>query len=465
MSGVWCDKTEPPMNTLLKPIVETVVAIQQEGGVLWKHPQTASEHRTRVRVSGIVADAPARAKVQNILSHSGNQGCNTCEQSMQRLPLTPEEIIARRNGVKVRCKRAYIYQEIPARLRTHARMKRQANQAYHTNQNVEGVKGPTWVSRFPKLDVARCVFAEYMHGTCLGVSRHFLKVWLTCISGKLPGRHVQHWSLLVASIFLLLKEEISNEDLDRAKTMLNEFVRNVSVLYRDWDYVYNVHQLCHLPLYVKRFGPLWSTSAFFFEGCNGNLAGLIHGTKNRGKELMKNIRIAHGVQILRSHVENRLLNCGSNIPRTFQLLSKVKNASLEADVELLRSKGFNVHIIKDIFARAKKGRYILTSKLYTREKKRGNFTIKYLSCGASGYADIKYCICYDGANFAVVDRLRINHIALFFIDSVGFSLTHIVPVERDPMETIVLTLDEIVTKVMRVGDFVCLSPNRYETNL
>ena len=42
----------------------------------------------------------------------------------------------------------------------------------------------------------------------------------------------------------------------------------------------NVHQLLHLPLIVKRLGPLWVTSCFHFEDKNGFLLRMIHGTQN-----------------------------------------------------------------------------------------------------------------------------------------------------------------------------------------
>lgn len=41
----------------------------------------------------------------------------------------------------------------------------------------------------------------------------------------------------------------------------------------------NVHLLLHLPDAVKELGPLWVYSCFHFEGQNGILKNLIHGTQ------------------------------------------------------------------------------------------------------------------------------------------------------------------------------------------
>jgi len=176
-------------------------------------------------------------------------------------------------------------------------MKKQANEAI---QRRKPVKGRTCVERIVNLDVGKFVYAEYMHGgvvkmfihLCLEVpgpwnlkvhankidefveslksSFNFigrimkpfskyshwkareLRMWL------LPAKYVQHWMLLVTAIFLLPQDEIPMRDIDRAEVSLKLFVRDIGTLYRLQDYSYNVHQLLHLPLYVRRrarYGP------------------------------------------------------------------------------------------------------------------------------------------------------------------------------------------------------------------
>lgn len=39
-----------------------------------------------------------------------------------------------------------------------------------------------------------------------------------------------------------------------------------------------VHELRHIALFVKAFGPLWVFSCFPYENANGHLKGLVHGT-------------------------------------------------------------------------------------------------------------------------------------------------------------------------------------------
>jgi len=88
------------------------------------------------------------------------------------------------------------------------------------------------------------------------------------LKNYLPTRYFQHWFLLVMSIFILLKRDIKLLDIEDAENMLKMFVKQIPDLYNDRQLTCNVHQLLHLGISVKRWGPLWATSAFPFENYN-----------------------------------------------------------------------------------------------------------------------------------------------------------------------------------------------------
>ena len=46
-----------------------------------------------------------------------------------------------------------------------------------------------------------------------------------------------------------------------------------------------MHLLLHLPDSVKSLGPLWAHSSFPFEGMNGWLSELYHGTRDPQKQV------------------------------------------------------------------------------------------------------------------------------------------------------------------------------------
>ncbi|XP_072141938.1 uncharacterized protein, partial [Dermacentor andersoni] len=118
---------------------------------------------------------------------------------------------------------------------------------------------------------------------------------LPCCLGVLHSRYWSHFALLVEAIFTLLTEELSPGDLTHAgrsvylvsatkspahdtcvfngqtRNLLQRFVSRTAGLYGVKSLTFNVHLLQHITSSVKNFGPLWSHSAFVFEGGNGTL--------------------------------------------------------------------------------------------------------------------------------------------------------------------------------------------------
>lgn len=92
------------------------------------------------------------------------------------------------------------------------------------------------------------------------------------------------------SIFILLKRNIKLMDIEDAEYMLKLFIKQISELYSDRQLTYNVHQLLHLGICVKRWGPFWANSSFPFESYNGIIAYLSHASKNIGQEIINNYR-------------------------------------------------------------------------------------------------------------------------------------------------------------------------------
>ena len=102
---------------------------------------------------------------------------------------------------------------------------------------------------------------------------------LPCLWTLLEEEYFQHLLLLVDAIFWLLQDSISPSDIERSFLMLTHFCARMESLYGRRYETYNVHMLLHLPDCVERLGPLWCTSCFWFEGYNGDLTKLFHGTQ------------------------------------------------------------------------------------------------------------------------------------------------------------------------------------------
>ena len=225
-----------------------------------------------------------------------------------------------------------------------------------------------------------------------------------------------------------------------------------------------MHNLCHLALTVERHGPLHINSAFMFESFNGTLAKYIHGTKNQGKELVNNVRVAMGVETLRARCLPKP-GYSNNPSAIIEFKNRIKGFTLsKTEVQLL----LTCHKYKDsveVFYRALIRREIYTSLLYTRQKRRNNFTICYLNSSQSRvFGEIKYFCKTVHDQMALVHKFNADHLRTFCHDDTQVVIKHIVPIlPTGTME--IIDFSAILFKVIRVHNYVCLRPKSLEYNL
>lgn len=119
-----------------------------------------------------------------------------------------------------------------------------------------------------------------------------------------------------------------------------------------------------------------------------------------------------------------------------------------------------------LYKRAVLNNEVFTSRIYSRQEKRNNYTVCFSNQeGLKGYGEIVlFCEGSCGKKNALVHKFEIEHLRTFRHIESGIVLKHIVPVRLSKTE-IVISLDQINHKVIRVGTYVCLRPNSYEVNL
>lgn len=91
--------------------------------------------------------------------------------------------------------------------------------------------------------------------------------------------------LLFSAIYLLLQEEVSFEEVNKAEEMLLESVIRFQALFGEAAITSNAHLLTHPARSVKLLGPLMVHSALVFESANRRLLKLVHGTKDVPKQI------------------------------------------------------------------------------------------------------------------------------------------------------------------------------------
>lgn len=105
-----------------------------------------------IEIGHFVCDAPARAFLLNVKSHSGFYCCTKCTQKGEYF------------------QRRITFPDTSAEQRSDQSFKNRTQPEHHTKMNpliLESV-GVGCVSQFP---------LDYMHVVCLGVTKHILKIW------------------------------------------------------------------------------------------------------------------------------------------------------------------------------------------------------------------------------------------------------------------------------------------------
>ncbi|KAE8747078.1 hypothetical protein FOCC_FOCC006216 [Frankliniella occidentalis] len=449
------------MNTFLKPFSEELLSIS-ERPVEWTHPQTSEAHESEVKVQLAVADAPARAKMQNILNFNGKHGCNMCEIKTKK---------CLRHPAFKRRKRIYPYKH-NIRLRTAVRMKKQAEQAVENGDDVKGIDKPGRWSIKNHIEDIDSLLKDILHPDFVHrVSRQLgkLSYWkasdyyyfllfesLPVLKDFLPGDHYQHFILLVRSIFQLLKRSITQRDLEEADLCLKLFVNRFCGLYPDRDLTYNIHQLLHLSLSVKRHGPLSCTSAFGFEGMNGTIAKVTHGTYNIGMEIVNNIKICQGVAVLKKVSE------GLHGYQSISLFCKGEPLGGEIDIDISQEeKGLINNTDFKIYSRAKVGYEVFTSLIH-KKLKSANYNIMLKEYGVEKYARINFFFVCNGDLGACLKLYKVDHLNVIYNTETLKTIEHLVPV-LNTEETIIVSGETLASfiKVGKVKNYLCKRPNLF----
>ena len=71
--------------------------------------------------------------------------------------------------------------------------------------------------------------------------------------------------MFVEAFYILNKDKLSIQELDRADKLLHEFVARAQILFSKVSMTFNAHLLLHLARSVSEWGPLFSHNDYAFE--------------------------------------------------------------------------------------------------------------------------------------------------------------------------------------------------------
>lgn len=303
MVSLFCGIGKPDLTKFITPFVDEVARLQKDGFVY---------KSLKFVISKIlfICDIPAKSFVQCTKGHSGYDSCQYCRQH-------GKIVMNRMTFPLVKCED-------------------RTNEAYaNMQENNQLVRSPllricSFVSDFP---------LDPMHAVYLGVVRKLIrffclptkgialgcrlsKALLAVVDGRveryracvpvefqrkprklvdlehfkatefrtyllyygpfvfkdvLPKKYYDHLMLLHFSMYVY-SSSLFTSLVECANSCLHNFVVQMGTLYGQQSLISNVHQLSHLPEFVRSFGPLDSFSAFHFESFLGQVKKRVKST-------------------------------------------------------------------------------------------------------------------------------------------------------------------------------------------
>lgn len=444
----------------------------------------------------IVADSIARAILQNRLQFNGFFGCSYCYQ---------HGTYFLKMGVK------YPFLEKQAKLRTHVSHKEDLSNAKTNGSFVQGVKGDSSFMEMPNIDMIWGFPLDYLHNALLGVTqqiwnnlhkilkpvqrqtidnlllliqpprdlrRHTEKIsnksiwkathwksWLLyfclpiCCSFKNIENNLEHFAFFVNTMFILLKMNITADELDKCEQNLLVFVARYQVLYGDDRMTFNIHILLHFIQSIRESGPTWATSAFPFESNIHFLKQTINGPKSVEQQISKK-SLSILQYRLRPPPRNISTDAKEFCKKIFTSKKSTKSAVTAKDVTFLGPNPKNIFtsFVNKEFERCIYNDRVYSSNKYSRSKKFDD-TVMQLKSGDFVQITGIYLLPNNTCSFEVRKLI----VKPFLVGSVIVS--HIWEVSENVAHKPVSVLDihsKAVVLDLKDRQYICEIPNTIE---
>lgn len=322
--GIWQGKGNPPFNAYLERFSEQMSKLYHDGITIEVEQKPVT---VKLGVFLGTLDLQAKGYVLNMTMHNGTGGCSTCFE--------PGYSGKQGKGTAW----CYPYRPVGTRFptRTHESVIGDGMNAT-PNKRINGIKGSNGLARLPEFNLVTGMVPDYMHGVLMGVTKSLMQYWFSskhskknyhigkklkeistrmlsikppyyvnrlprdlessyahfkatelqawllyygppCLKGILPNNYLEHFCLLSGAIHILLQDNISPNDLSKARQMLDRFYQEYSGHYGDGACGLNVHNIgAHLVDFVQGWGPIWAWSCFGFEDANASILNAVHGS-------------------------------------------------------------------------------------------------------------------------------------------------------------------------------------------
>lgn len=242
---------------------------------------------------------------------------------------------------------------------------------------------------------------------------------LFTLQGVLSSNYFAHYLLLVESVFILLSNSITPDELSYAEHQLHTFVGDFATLYGLEHMSYNIHLLQHLATSVREWGPLWGTSNFMFESSNGFLLDLFNGTQGISVQICRTFALYRNLPVLTAKYLN---SCSENI-ETFvakcmsKRYKKKRAVVIEDGVVLFGAPKLRVLTVSQKQALEVVTSNIVPNRLLFHDRVIVNDLLVHGRMYGRTERRINYCVSFSDGSYGLIDSFGLvdSRCYVFFV--------------------------------------------------
>lgn len=351
--ALWFGKSKPNMNIFLEAFVESMNKFSEKGIDCKINGKTEN-----IKLYAICSavDSQARAPMQGLKLFNGKYGCGWCYH--EGVPVKQKK----KKVIKYPLLNYIPKKRTEKETKQHIKLLKDAKKNKKQSvTDIFGINKESPLVKLKKFKIIRGFVPDVMHCVFLGVCKQFANYWFSVkkkpfslnkdkinfinnllnkirvpkivnrlsrtiferkhwksrdwenfllyysvpVLSKIQGfkKYVEHWSLLVEAIKILIKNEITRDQLILADSKLKDFIAQTQQLYGAKSMTYNVHQLSHLVQSVIDFGPLLSHSCYAFESGNGKILKMVKSSNGVVPQVCRTLQFEECAAILKEKVD------------------------------------------------------------------------------------------------------------------------------------------------------------------
>jgi hypothetical protein len=111
------------------------------------------------------------------------------------------------------------------------------------------------------------------------------------LKGTMPENYYEHMLQYLLFLRILNKDKITDNEIDFAQKLINEFILKYEALYGTVNLKYNLHAHLHLPKMVADLGSLYKYAGFSGEGAFHVFQRYFHGTINICTQIVSKLNL------------------------------------------------------------------------------------------------------------------------------------------------------------------------------